>query len=318
MKQAILLLRDRSFFGANIVNLPAIYLTKKYLQADKITLFTDINVKYFYDQIPWVTHQSDARHFFTIYKKIPKHSNFLYSMRPSMDSASLLKPLKQIKTAIGFSLRSGLLNRLFDQHYRYDTSVYRAVSHIQPLLNYLALPNEASYYLREAMLALVDPTTPRTESRICIMPGAGGGEHKKWGIENYWQLITKLHQYNSALHFDFMMGSDEEQELAFLLAQKRTIPFTIQQNLGLQELIGHIENSALTIANDCGPSHISQCLVKPFIGLYYEPNAEWFLPHPLSRNLSPASTDNDIKRISIEQVLATSIELLALGQTTST
>lgn len=90
MKQAILLLRNRSFFGANIVNLPAIYLTKKYLQVDEVSLFTDINVRYFYEQVPWVTRQSDARGFMAIYKQTPKEADFLYSMRPSMDSVSLL------------------------------------------------------------------------------------------------------------------------------------------------------------------------------------------------------------------------------------
>lgn len=313
MKQAILLLRNRSFFGANIVNLPAIYLTKKYLQVDEVSLFTDINVRYFYEQVPWVTRQSDARGFMAIYKQTPKEADFLYSMRPSMDSVSLLKPLKKIKTAIGFSLRSSLLNCLFDYHAPYNTSVYRAVSHIQPLLNYLQLPDEASHYLREAMLALRDSSTEPSEVKhICIMPGAGGGEHKKWGIENYWQLIQQLHVHNPAWHFDFILGTDEQEEVSFLEQQKSTLPFTIQKNLKLKDLVTLVENSALTIANDCGPSHISQCLVKPFIGLYYEPNAEWFLPHALSRSLS--ASDKNIKNISVDDVLATSLDLLTAVQ----
>ena len=230
-------------------------------------------------------------------------------MRPSMDSVSLLKPLKGVKTAVGFSLRSGLLNRLFDYHTPCDTTIYRGVSHIQPLIHHLQLPHEAPFYLREALLALVTSIS-QTEAvnRVCIMPGAGGGEHKKWGIQNYWQLITRLHQHNPALHFSFIMGADETEEMAFLQAQEKTLPFTIQKNLKLKELIALVENSVLTIANDCGPSHISQCLVKPFIGLYYEPNAEWFLSHPLSRSISP--DNKDIKSVTVNEVFAASLELL--------
>lgn len=311
MKQAILILRKRSFFGANIVNLPAIYLVKQYLQAERISLITDINVRYFYDQIPWVIQHSDVQGFFAVYKILPKNVDFLYSMRPSMDSASVLKFLKNIKTAVGFSLRSRLLNRLFDYHMPCNTSIYRAIAHIDPLLHALQLPNEPTYYLREAMLALIDPTTPaETGSHICIMPGAGGGEHKKWSIENYWELITLMHEHNPSLHFRFILGTDETKEIAFLEAQKKTFPFSVHKNLKLKKLIAFVENSALTIANDCGPSHISQCLVKPFVGLYSEPNPEWFLSHPLSRSLSPS--DKDLKSLSVNEVLAASLDLLAI------
>lgn len=313
MNKAIILLRSRSFFGANIVNLPAIYIVKKYLKTDEITVFTDINVSGFYDQLPWVSRQSDVRGFYSVYKKTAPNTDFLYSMRPSMDSVCLLKPLRNIKVAVGLSLRSNLLNRFFDYHCPCSTSVYRAVSHILPLINYLLLPEPASYYLREAMLDLIESAPFSVEpiaakNRICIMSGAGGGEHKKWGIENYWQLAMKLHQANPALHFDFIMGPDDEQEIEFLSLQKKSFSFATKQTLALKDLIGLVENSALTIANDCGPSHIAQCLVKPFIGLYYEPNPEWFLPHPLSCSLSPDNAD--IKSLSVDNVLAMSLRLL--------
>lgn len=310
MKHAILLLRNRSFFGANIVNLPAIHVVKKYLQADHISLFTDANVRYFYDQVPWVAQQSDAKGFLAIYRNIPKNVDFLYSMRPSMDSVSVLKPLKNIQTAVGFSLRSRLLNRWFDYHLPCNTSTYRGIAHIQALLSVLKLPDDPTCYLREAMLALLGPT-PKAEplARICVMPGAGGGEHKKWSIESYWQLITQIHQQYPGVHFDFVLGNDEDKEIEFLKTQKTSLSFSIQKNLKLKELIALVEGSVLTIANDCGPSHISQCLVKPFVGLYHQPNPEWFLGHSLSRSLSPA--DKNIKHLSVNDVLAASLDLLA-------
>lgn len=310
-KNAVLLLRDRSFFGANIVNLPTIYLVKKYFSADTISVFTDINLQYFYQQISWVTHQFDCRNFYQIYKNIPANTRLLYSMRPSMDSAPLFKYLRKIDRSIGLSLRSTLLNRLFDCHYPYLPSEYRAISHIRPLLNYLGLSQKPNDYLREAMLDLINSPSQPVQQSVAIMPGAGGGEHKKWGINKYWHLVEKLSLLKPHLHFNFIIGSNEKEEEGFLRSKKLSskVSFTIEKNLGLIPLTQLINESALVIANDCGPSHIAQCLVKPFIGLYLEPNPEWFLSHKLSYDLCPLHS-KDIKEISVDEVLEKSLLLL--------
>lgn len=202
------------------------------------------------------------------------------------------------------------MSRWFDYCYPRDKSIYRAIAHIQPLLHVLQLPDDPIRYLREAMLALMGPSRQAASTpQICIMPGAGGGEHKKWGIENYWKLVTLIHEHHPTVHFNFVLGPDDAAEIEFLENQQSTLPFHVQKNLSLKELVALTENSLLTIANDCGPSHVSQCLVKPFIGLYYKPNPEWFLPHPLSRSFSPP--DENIKNIFINDVLVASLELLA-------
>lgn len=310
-KNATLLLRDRSFFGANIVNLPAIYLVKKYFSPDTISIFTDINLQYFYKQIPWVDYQFDCRTFYNIYKNIHPHTSFIYSMRPSMDSAPFFKYIKKIDVSIGLSLRSKLLNRLFDYHYPYKSSTYRAVSHIKPLINYLKLPKNPNYYLREAMLNLIDMPYQSVSQSVVIMSGAGGGEYKKWGIKNYWNLISKISKIKPNTHFYFIVGSSEKKEEEFLISKKNKcqITFSIEKNLDLISLTKLINESSLVISNDCGPSHIAQCLVKPFIGLYFEPNPEWFLPHNLSYTLHPTNS-KDIKNIPINNVLEKSLILL--------
>lgn len=315
MKTATLLLRPRSLFGANIVNLPAIYTVKEHLNVEKITVLTDKNLSSFYKQIPWVYHHSEAQSFYKIYKEISRNSDLIYSMRPSMDGAPFLKYLKNIKYSIGLSLRSSLLNRMFDYHIPNCESTYRAISHLQPIINFFKLPNEPKYYLRNSMLDIVGTDNfsykkDENNKNICFMPGAGSGERKKWGIENYWLLAKKLYDYNNELHFDFLIGTPEKREHEFLLERKNELPITIHKDLSLKELIILAENTNLTVANDCGPSHISQCLVKPFVGLYVHHNPEWHHSYDLSREIN--NDNKNIKDIPIDNVFDTCINLVNL------
>lgn len=303
----VLLLRPRSFFGANIVNLPAIFFAKTYLQSKQLIVFSDIHLQSFYQQIPWVNQHYDTQSFWRIWKQIPKDCSLLYSMRPSMDTAPLFKA-KGIKTLIGLDLRSRLLNSLFDLHQPCSTTQYRAISHLTPLLSYAQADKPAAYYLRESMLALAGPLLQPDDS-ICFMPGAGGGEHKKWGIQNFFNLGLALQQIYPSLRFHFVLGDNEKAEKDFLLQQaSHLLNFDIQENLDLNTLTQLIENSHLTVANDCGPSHISQCLCKPFVGLYQALNPEWFHAHAKSISLSP--TDQNIRSIRVETVLENCLYLL--------
>lgn len=314
-KKSVLLLRARSFFGANIVNLPTIYYTKKHLHSDQIFVFSDINLQSFYAQIPWVTEQYETQTFFGTWRKIPKNTTLLYSMRPSMDSAPFLKWLNRIPTAIGLSLRSPLLNQLFDQDHPCDPLKYRAIAHIEPLLIYNKDPHPAHYYLRQSMLSLA--VAPQPENSICLMPGAGGGEQKKWGIKNFFELALRIQDTFPKMKFHFIVGHNEWEEKEFLSLQLHSaLNFSIQENLDLSALTTLIESSVLTIANDCGPSHISQCLMKPFIGLYKEPNPEWFHAHTQSICLHP--TNSSIQSIPQKQVLAACLQLLDTQTISST
>ena len=305
--KSVILLRARSFFGANIVNLPAIYFVKKYLASEHITLFSDINLRAFYTQIPWVDCHYEIQSFGKTWQHIPKGSTLLYSMRPSMDSAPLFKWLNRIPTVIGLDLKSSFLNHLFDLHLPCDPTQYRAIAHLAPLLAYTQAPLPAQHYLREALLTLASSPTP--ENTICLMPGAGGGEHKKWGIQRFFECAQLLQKKYPSLHVHFILGQSEAKEKAFLMQQSASaLRFSIQENISLSALITLIENSFLTIANDCGPSHISQCLSKPFIGLYKEPNPEWFHAHSQSQHIYP--TNGVIQTIAQQDVLHASLYLL--------
>lgn len=305
--KSVILLRARSFFGANIVNLPAIYFVKKYLNSEHITIFSDINLQSFYAQIPWVDCHYETQNLGKTWQHIPKGSTLLYSMRPSMDSAPLFKWLNRIPTVIGLDLKSAFLNRLFDLHMPCDPSQYRAIAHLAPLLAYTQASLPAQHYLRESLLALASPASP--EKTVCLMPGAGGGEHKKWGIQQFFECAQLLQAHYPSVHFHFILGQNETKEKAFLVQQSASaLRFSIQENMSLPALISLVESSLLTIANDCGPSHISQCLSKPFIGLYKEPNPEWFHSHSQSRSICPAN--GVIQTIAQHDVFYASLQLL--------
>ena len=312
MDTAVVLLRSRSFFGANIVNIPALFFIKKYLKAKELHVLSDKNLTYFYKQIAWIEGHAEPKNFWQTLRNIPKNTDFIYSMRPSMDGAPFIKYLKGIPLSVGLSVRSAYLNRLFDHHTPCDTEQYRALTHLQPLLHLLAIDTSPLLLLREAMLSFVQDTKP--SNSICIMPGAGGGEHKKWGIEKYWTVMQQLYLDFPHMSFQIILGPNEKQEKQFLLEHApASFPMHFQENLSLPALITIVENSRLTISNDCGPSHISQCLVKPFIGLYYQSNPEWFLPHSHSQMLCPP--DLNIQNIPIELVIKISRDLLNKNNT---
>lgn len=314
MKSAVVFTRDRPFFGSNITCIPPIYMIHKYLECKEISVFITTGLDCFYKQIPWVSQHYEKQNLLNQIRNTPKNNDLIYSMRPSMDTLPIIKTTTKTKALVGFSLRSSLSNHFFNHHEPCDTSTYRGLAQIMPLHHYLNLPENPTYYLREAMLALIGKRVEK-EQRVNIIPGAGGGEHKKWGVDNYLNLILKIRSLNKNIGFNLIIGNQEKKEADYL--QQKTnhlnIDIKICENLPLKDLTALIESGLLTVSNDCGPSHIAQCLTAPFIGIYFEENKEWFLKHEHSVALYP--DNKDIKAVSVDLVFEKTKEPLGKVET---
>lgn len=317
MKSAVIFTRDRPFFGSNITCIPPIYMIHKYLECKEISVFITTGQAYFYKQIPWVNQYHEKKNLLNQIHNIPKKNDLIYSMRPSMDTLPIIKAITKTKKLIGFSLRSSFFNHFFNHHEACDTNTYRGLAQIMPLHHYLNLPEKLTFYLREAMLALTDKKIEK-EQRINIIPGAGGGDHKKWGIDNYLNLTLKINSLNKNIGFNLIIGNQEKEEADYIQQKTSHLNIDIKncENLPLKELTALIESGLLTISNDCGPSHIAQCLTAPFIGIYFEENKEWFLKHEHSIALYP--DNKDIKAVSVDLVFEKTKELLEKLKPTQT
>jgi hypothetical protein len=74
--------------------------------------------------------------------------------------------------------------------------------------------------------------------------------------------------------------------------------------------------SRVTIANDCGPSHVAQMLGRPYVGLFANDRGqaeqlvrEWFFPRPAASWLSPP-VGTDINQISPDTVYERMLSVL--------
>ncbi|PWF23114.1 glycosyltransferase family 9 protein [Corticimicrobacter populi] len=314
MKKAALLLRNREFYGANIVSLPVIYALKRHAEVDHLTVFASRGLQSFYGSIVWIDNYSEERSLLRTYLQVPMDVDVYYSMRPGMDGASLIGMLRRASLSIGLGKMANPLNRLFDQCYIYTEDRYRAVSYLLPVIDALKLPMSPDFYMREAMLDMAAGRMANRSGHVCMLPGAGAGEFKKWGVERFYELACTLHARYPGLVFDFIIGPSERSERQFLEAKcGQGLPFRIHENLGLADNAALMSSSVLVVANDCGPSHFAQCLQRPFIGLYFEDNPEWFFAHERSVALLP-EVGSGIKSIPLEKTVQSAVSLIEKKQ----
>jgi len=314
LKKAALLLRSRTFYGANIVSLPVIYAVKKHAQVDRLTLFASSGLEGFYRDLPWIDNYSETKSLLKTCFQVPASVDIYYSMRPGMVNAALIGVVRRARVSIGLGKPSNPLNRFFDRCDEYTEDIYRAVTYLLPLIETLGLPMGPAFYMREAMMDMADGRVEKTPGHVCLLPGAGAGEFKKWGVARFYELACTLYARYPGLVFDFVLGPSETEERQFLEGRLgQALPFRIHENLGLADNAALMASSALVIANDCGPSHFAQCLQRPFIGLYCEDNPEWFFPHAQSSAILPED-GGDIKSITVERVAKTAADLLNTHQ----
>ncbi|MEL0621887.1 glycosyltransferase family 9 protein [Marinomonas arenicola] len=306
----IVLLRNRPHFGSQITTLPALRLfSQRYCGDAPLILLSRHEVSWVFQQFPWIESTIHSTNYLAELKALSNGSNLL-NLRPSNRFPVLL--YKTIKNGQIFDLVNSEAAGLPAHQYSIlNEEEYRALNYLKiftqdkaELSEALALP---FYELAESSSLTIN----KQVINVLVMPGSGGGEHKKWGLLNYLKLSKTIAEKSGGkCHFHVLLGPDETEEIQLmnnLLATSEDL--FLHAALPIKDICKLVSLCDLTIANDCGPSHIAQCMQRPYIGLFREANPEWFLTHPKSIKVTPHK-NQDIKTISIERVTEHAINLL--------
>lgn len=102
---------------------------------------------------------------------------------------------------------------------------------------------------------------------IFLNPGASYGPAKRWPVERFARLASRLQAARSARIV--ITGSPEEAGLAELLASSLPRrPIVLSGRTSLRGLLGILSWADLFITNDSGPMHMANALGVPVVGLF--------------------------------------------------
>ncbi|BFM49353.1 glycosyltransferase family 9 protein [Marinomonas sp. THO17] len=304
------LLRNRPHYGAQITALPALfYFYKNYTNKSPLTLISKYELSWIYSEVEWINESKKSSSKIEELLFSFKSKNLL-NLRPSY-----LLPITASRIfgkGKVFSLTNGnIISKIIpNQHHKLNNNTYRATSYLKIFIDSeeKILDEISSLFHNLKQKSNID--FQKNGINILIMPGGGAGEFKKWGIDNFikcYQIISE--KINGESHLHILLGPDEEKENQYLKNLKKEFNFSVHINLKIKDISKLIDSCELTIANDCGPSHIAQCLQKPYIGIFRKENPEWFLPHKNSIKITPTNGDN-IKDIEINTIVDKAIYLL--------
>ncbi|MDE8603789.1 glycosyltransferase family 9 protein [Marinomonas sp. RSW2] len=306
----LVLLRNRPHLGAQITTIPVLaHFSQNYCHQEPLILSSKSNVAWIYNQLPWVKECIDSNSKIEELKAL-KSTHRLLNLRPSNRLSVVLYALFKKGRCFDFVKTAFLANLTSEKHNVLCEAEYRALGYLkvfikdeQALLPALAAP----------FFTLMQASTlnlKKAELNILMMPGGGAGEIKKWGIDHFIAAGEAIaNTLKRTCHIHILLGPDEKEEIHYVKKLGDSNHLSLHVNLPLKDIAKLVDNCDLTIANDCGPSHIAQCMQKPYIGLFREPNTEWFLTHPKSVKVLPQK-GHDIKTITTKSVTECAVNLL--------
>lgn len=313
-KKTICVLRNRWHFGAQILTIPALFYIKKNSAIKnpiEISIISKQDTNWFYSQFNWIDNFFIQGGFFSDLKLIYK-SEKLVSFQPSSYRYLFLSLLARIDENFGFS-KKRFLNRLWKKSIEFNPSVYRGLHYLQlasvedgidntELMNHLRLP-----FIKIASTSdlIINSCNQDDTLNVCIMPGGGAGEFKKWGVKNFFESAKLLaFSKNKSVVLHWLVGPDEIEEKksidflvnnSTLINEKLSVTSFLYTDLKIKDIAALVSQVDITIANDCGPAHVAQCMQQGFIGIFDQTKPEWFLVHTASKCVVPNKENTDEK-----------------------
>lgn len=222
------------------------------------------------------------------------------------------------KGAIKIGIRPSILFSFIYHHKpKIDHNMYRALFFLKLLENPLFKPHFGMQKVKE--LALFEKPLSQDFNKylnICLMPGGGAGEYKRWGIHNFIELAKLIKTIYNHAFFHFVVGSQEVEDMKILNQSLDQQSYKIYMNEKIPLLLRVVEICRLTIANDCGPSHLAQMTGANYLGVWgwinqnpIEKIAEWSQLSNTSQHIL-ADQGLDIKTLQPEKVYIKAIEML--------
>ncbi|EAQ66267.1 hypothetical protein MED121_06280 [Marinomonas sp. MED121] len=307
-------LRNRCNFGAQITCLPFLFTLKDQKTSNEIRVIYKENLDFFYGQFSWIDHKVQSDSILTDIKYIRK-SEHCISLRPNSFGLRLSFFIKRAspKDAI-IKTNKNNSSPLLNKQVTFCDSKYRAIHYLELSDNQLS-KGELSKSLKAPFLFESKHSKLNINKNyinIFIMVGGGAGEFKKWGVKNFIKVCQNIENtLNQRVIIHALIGPDEDKEKKSLLKSKKSNDrIHIYENINISDISRLSILCDLTIANDCGPSHVAQCVQNGFLGIFDKEKKEWFYKNSLSTCLTPLN--GNISEITILNVTEAALAILKL------
>ncbi|KNY09262.1 ADP-heptose--LPS heptosyltransferase [Achromobacter piechaudii] len=309
MSDIVVFLRSRRKFGDQIVAYPALSLLKQFWGDKRVRVVSRYAVGRFYNHLPWVDEFVQADTFPAQVRALPPRAHASLSLHHSSERYSLISLFRRPALRIGFD-NDRLCDRVWTHSHRKDINEYIGLANLRLLATYQ--DHEPERTARNAFLEIASPHVARVKpADVILMPGGGSGAFKRWSLERYLVLADLLKkQFGGSASFTFVLGPDEGAMRQRLDRLGRN-DFNVEFCRPAAELAALMHNARLVVSNDCGPSHIAQGLCVPYVGVFNEPNPEWFWARRYTRDVVPDNGTADINSIEPARVFNACLDVLA-------
>ncbi|PKG38101.1 glycosyltransferase family 9 protein [Psychromonas sp. Urea-02u-13] len=238
----------------------------------------------------------------------------IYNLYSGSDKVHAAIGLSNVKVTFGHSNKK-IHKHCYQKHIQISKGFqYIANSHLA-LLNSI----KSTDYTPDIIRSLATKSSVKNKTELTLLPGGGAGEYKRWHLDKYLATAESIAQSNATLtSINWILGPDEAHYKHSIPSHIVNIPVRLHQSPNIFQLIDIAELSVLSIANDCGPTHIFQMLMVPLITLWgwkdeklspYNTMTEWFYSHENSWAVVPNENEKCINAITVDKVSS-----LALAQ----
>lgn len=302
--------RNRPFFGAQVTMFATLWQLKQLYPDATLKIVVRAGAFVFLRQLPWVDQVIQADTFKDELAAIDPSCSLMVSLHATSLKHCLLALLRRPAKRLSYKGRFGL-DWVWTQSCVQDLSIYRSEGHLA-LLD-LLVPADA-YTVSCACLESLANAELRTslaqERRLTIMPGAGEGEFKKWGIGHFLAAAEQCLARNLVDKVCFVLGPDEDKERERVASWHLLAKAELWDKPPLADLCALVQASTLVLTNDCGPSHIAQGSNVPVVAVFDETKPEWFWKRPRAVCLVP-EVGQPITTVSVDAVVSACCSLLA-------
>lgn len=330
----ILVVRQHNQIGDMLCSLPLFAALKKKYPEAKITLVasvTNYNIVYG-DVNPYINevlifNKSTVKHIFAFFKKL-RSSHFDIGIVPSTVSVSrtshFINYFSRAKIRIGVKSINGKQNKVeyllnVKSDFHWDKLKLHQTERNLDIVRQIGcdLTDEDKSDLRiglsdkEKKIAdefISANLTDKSKKIFAFQPGAGKVANR-WSVENFTELIVKLHKKFNPYILINSGPIDREitDELTYRIS-KSGISTIILYN-PIREVGAILAKSDLFITNDTGTMHVAAMVNTKVIGLFGPTNAyEW---GPLNENGTYLqSKSQDINEITVDDVFNKACEIL--------
>ena len=307
MPTTTVFIRSMRFLGGHLVTYPLLHQLRKTFPEDVITVAGTDPVSEHYLDTPWVNRFARVD---SLRDKlgIMRNSTRIFVLHWSSEQYAPLSLFCRVPMRVGFRGRR-LTDCLWTQSSEKDDRVYLGAAYMTLLQTIRDFDLQTAASQAMHALALQASVRPRP-CEVIFMPGGGAGTYKRWRLDAFLALIAPLRQLlGPQTRFAVITGPDERREDERLRAMD--LPgVQIERDLPMADIARLALHARLIVANDCGPSHLAQHTGCPYVGIFHEPNPEWFWQRRQSRAVIPSNGNGEIQDVTPEQVLQSCREVL--------